>query len=142
MVKDPIGDIEKTCRNTSICSFFENLKAMSTKLHPKLMNPSSSVESIESSSEPKYDINTTQHISTRRSKMLYDMREKLLSTHQSCFKCWKIAMTSLFLYICKVNTKHVTTEICMVLDHLPFMFMMLELNSLFVVIVIWFLSLK
>jgi hypothetical protein len=77
MVKNPIGDIEKTCRNTSICSFFENLEARSTKFHPKLTNSSPSVESTKSSSEPKYDINTTQNISTRRSKKLYELREKM-----------------------------------------------------------------
>ena len=32
---------------------------------------------MESFSEPKYDINTTQNISTRRSKMLYALREKM-----------------------------------------------------------------
>ena len=78
MIKNPMGDIEKTCRNTSICSFFEKLEAISTKFHPKLANLSPSVESTKSScSELKYDINTTQNITTRRSKMLYELREKM-----------------------------------------------------------------
>jgi hypothetical protein len=67
-VKNPIDDIEKTCRNTSICSFFYKLEAKSTNFHPKLTNPSPFVESTKSSSEPKYDINTTQNIYTRISK--------------------------------------------------------------------------
>jgi hypothetical protein len=69
--------IEKTHRNTSICSFFENFEAKSTKFHPKLAKPSPYVKSIERSSEPKYDINTTQNISTRKSKKLYELREKM-----------------------------------------------------------------
>jgi hypothetical protein len=76
VVKNPIGDIEKTHRNTSICFFFEKLEARSTKLHPKLANPSPSVESTKRFSEPKYDINTTQNNSTGRSKKLYELREK------------------------------------------------------------------
>jgi hypothetical protein len=64
--------------NTSICSFFENLEARPPMFHPKLANSSPSVDSIESSySEPKYDINTTQNITTRRSKKLYELREKI-----------------------------------------------------------------
>ena len=73
MVNNLIGDIEKTCR---ICSFFENLEAKSTKFCPKLTNPSPFVQSTESSSEPKYDINSTQNISTRISKKLYELRAK------------------------------------------------------------------
>jgi hypothetical protein len=66
-VNNPIGDIEKTHRNTSICSFFENLEAISPTFHSKLVNSSPFVESTESSySETKYDINTTQNITTRR----------------------------------------------------------------------------
>ena len=59
IVKNPIGDIEKTDRNTSIYSFLDKLEARSTKFHPKLTNLSPSVESTESSSDPKCDINTT-----------------------------------------------------------------------------------
>ena len=59
-VKNPIGDIKKTHMNISLCSFFEKLEARSTKFHPKLTNLSPSVEPIKSSSEPKYDINTTE----------------------------------------------------------------------------------
>jgi hypothetical protein len=78
VVNNPIGDIEKTCRNTSICSLFENLEARSTTFHPKLANHLLFVESTESSySEPKYDINTTQNITTRISKRLYELREKM-----------------------------------------------------------------
>jgi len=44
--------------------FFENLEAKSAIFCPKLTNLSPSIESIKSSSEPKYDINTTQNIST------------------------------------------------------------------------------
>ena len=76
-VKNPIGDIEKTLRNTSICFFFDKLEARSTKFHHKLTNSSPSVDSIESSSEPKYHIYTTQNICTRRSKMFYELREKM-----------------------------------------------------------------
>jgi hypothetical protein len=66
-VNNPIGDIEKTCNNTSICSFFENLEAMKTTFHPKLAKSSPSIESTESSySDTKYDINTIQNITTRR----------------------------------------------------------------------------
>jgi hypothetical protein len=53
------------------------LEAKSIKFHPKLANLSPFVELTESSSEPKYDINTTQNISTRRSKTLYELREKM-----------------------------------------------------------------
>lgn len=49
-VKNPIGDIENTCRNTSICSFFDKLEVRSTKFHPKLINLSPYVESTKSSS--------------------------------------------------------------------------------------------
>ena len=45
---------------------------------PKSNDPSPSIESTKSSySDPKYDINTTQNISTRRSKKLYELREKM-----------------------------------------------------------------
>jgi hypothetical protein len=76
-VKNPIGDIEKTRRSTSICSFFDKLKSISTKFHPKLANPSPSIQSMKNYSEPKYDIDTTQNISTRRSEKLYELRVKL-----------------------------------------------------------------
>jgi hypothetical protein len=49
MVNYPIGDIEKTCRNTSMCCVFENLEAKSTTFIPKLVNLSPSVESTNSS---------------------------------------------------------------------------------------------
>ena len=66
-VNNPIGDIEKTRRNTSICSFFENLEDISTMFHTKLSNQSSFVDSMKSSySDPTYDINTTQNITTGR----------------------------------------------------------------------------
>jgi hypothetical protein len=66
-VNNPIGNIEKIRRNTSICSFFENLEAKSNTFRSKLANLSPSIESMECSySEPKYDINTTQNITTRR----------------------------------------------------------------------------
>jgi hypothetical protein len=58
--------------NTFICSFFEKLKARSTKFHHKLENSSPFVESKESYfSEPKYDINTTQNIYIGKSKKLF-----------------------------------------------------------------------
>jgi hypothetical protein len=77
-VKNPIVDIKKTSRNTSICSFFEKLEARSTTFHPKFPNLSPSVGSMESSySEPKYDINTTQNITTMRSKKLYELKAKM-----------------------------------------------------------------
>jgi len=73
-----ISDIEKTRRNTSMRSIFENLEAKSITFPPKLANPSPYVESMEISySDPKYDINTTQNISTRRSKKLYELRAKM-----------------------------------------------------------------
>ena len=37
-IKNPIGDIEKKRRNTSLCSLFDKLEAMSTKFHHKLTN--------------------------------------------------------------------------------------------------------
>jgi hypothetical protein len=78
VVNNPIGDIEKTRRNTSMCSFFENLEAKSTTFPPKLTNLSPSIESTRSYySDPKYDINTIQNITTRRSKTLYELREKM-----------------------------------------------------------------
>ena len=76
-VKNPIGDTKKTHMNISICSFFDKLEARSTKFHPNLTIPSPSFESTEISNEPKYDINTTQNICTRRSKNLYELREKM-----------------------------------------------------------------
>ena len=36
MVKNPIGDIEKTHRNTSIFSFFDKLEVRPTMFHHKL----------------------------------------------------------------------------------------------------------
>ena len=56
------------------CNKFE---LRSTMFHPKSTNMSPSIESIESSGVPKYDINTTQNIYTRRSKKLYELREKM-----------------------------------------------------------------
>ena len=56
---------------------FDKLEARSTKFHLQLTNPSPSVESTESSSEPKGDINTTQNIPTRRSKNLYELKAKM-----------------------------------------------------------------
>jgi hypothetical protein len=60
-----------------MCFFFEKLEARSTKFCLKLTNSSPSMDSMESSNEPKYDINTTQNISTRRSKKLYELRAKM-----------------------------------------------------------------
>jgi hypothetical protein len=78
MVNNTISDIEKTCRHTSICSSFEKLESRSTTFHPKLADLSPSVESTKSSySEPTYDINTTQNITTRISKKLYELRVKM-----------------------------------------------------------------
>ena len=37
-IKNPLGDIEKTCRNTSICSLFDKLQVQSSKFYPKLTN--------------------------------------------------------------------------------------------------------
>lgn len=77
MVKNLIGDIEKTRRNASLYFSFDKLEARLAKFDPKLTNLSSFFKSIEISSEPKYDINTTQNIYTRRSKKLYELREKM-----------------------------------------------------------------
>jgi hypothetical protein len=76
-VKSIIGDIEKKHKNTSIFSFFEKLESKSTKFHPKLAKPFPYIEPMESSSERKYNINTTQNISTKRSKKNYDLIEKM-----------------------------------------------------------------
>jgi hypothetical protein len=77
-VKNPISDIEKIGRNTSICSFFQKLEAISTLFPPKLPNMSPSLQSMEISySDPKYDINISQNISTRRSKNLYELTVKM-----------------------------------------------------------------
>ena len=78
---NPIGDIENVHMNSCICSFFYKLEERSTKFPPKFTNPSPSIESIESFSEPKYDINTTQNIYTRRSKKLYELRAKNVQVH-------------------------------------------------------------
>ena len=51
-VKNPIGDIKKTHKNTYTCFFFNKLEVISTKFHPKLTNLSHFAESIESSIEP------------------------------------------------------------------------------------------
>ena len=56
---------------------FDKLEVRSTKFEPKLTNLSPYVESTESSSEPKYDINTTQNTYTRRSKKSYELRAKM-----------------------------------------------------------------
>ena len=77
MVKNPIGGIEKTHRSTTICSFSWNLEAISIKFHPNLKKPSICVELNESYHEIKYDFNTTQNISMKRSKNLYEVREKI-----------------------------------------------------------------
>ena len=45
VVKNPIGDIGKTHRDTSIFSFFDNLEARQTKFHPKFTNSSPSIKS-------------------------------------------------------------------------------------------------
>ena len=45
LVKYPMGDIEKTHRNSSSCSFFENLEAKTTMSRPKFTNPFSYVQS-------------------------------------------------------------------------------------------------
>jgi len=76
-VKDPIGNIETTHRNTFVCSFFEKLEVKSTMFHSKFTNLSPSIELTKNSSKPKYDIDTTQNISTRIFKKLYTMRPKL-----------------------------------------------------------------
>jgi hypothetical protein len=77
MVNNPICDIEKTRRNTSICSFFEKLEGGSTTFRHKLVDLPPSIESTKSSYiDPKYDINTTQNITTRRSKKVYERRVK------------------------------------------------------------------
>ena len=77
IVKSPIGDIENTHRNTSLCSFFEKLESKTTAFRPKLTNPSALVQSIESSSDIKSNTNASQNISTRRSIKLHDLRENM-----------------------------------------------------------------
>ena len=67
----------KTRRNTSLCSVFENLEAKAIMFSPELTNPFAFVQSTESSSNPKYDVNGTQNISTMRAKTLYGLREKM-----------------------------------------------------------------
>jgi hypothetical protein len=59
-------DIKKAQKNTSICSFFatffEKVEDKSIIFCPKFYNSSPFSDSIEISSDPKYDINTTQNI--------------------------------------------------------------------------------
>ena len=57
--------------------FFEKVGSQKTMSHPKLTNPSAYVHSTKISCDPKYAMNATQHISTRRSKKLHELREKL-----------------------------------------------------------------
>ena len=45
VVKNPIGYIENTCSNTSLCSFSEKLESKTTMFHPKLTKPSASIKS-------------------------------------------------------------------------------------------------
>ena len=76
-IKNLIGYIKDTHKNASICSIFYKLEGTSTKFHPKLTNVSPFVESMESSSDTKYNINASQNISTRRSTKLYELRENV-----------------------------------------------------------------
>ena len=46
-------------------------------LHPKLKNPYACDQPTKISNDPKYDINGTQKISTRRFKKFHELREKL-----------------------------------------------------------------
>ena len=62
VVKNQVSDIEKTRRNSSLCSFLKHLEAKTTMYNPKLTNPSAYVQSIEIFSDPKYDMNASQHI--------------------------------------------------------------------------------
>ena len=77
VVNNPIGDIEKTRMNTSLCSFLKMLEAKTTMSHSKLTNPSAYLQSTEIFSDPKYDMNATQSIITRRSKKLHELRENV-----------------------------------------------------------------
>ena len=42
-IKNPIGDIENTHMNTSLCYFLKKLEAKKSMSHPKLTNPSAYV---------------------------------------------------------------------------------------------------
>jgi len=140
VAKDPIGDIEKTYRNPSICSFLETIEAKSTIFHLKVTNLSPFIESTKSYSESKYDIDTSQNISTRIFKTLYKIRTTM--SNQVQFNCWRATMPSLFLSIYKLNTKPVTTTLYIVLGHLSCLCLMLWPNSLVVLIVTWLPCLK
>ena len=76
-VKNPIDDIGNTHKNASLCSFLKMLEAKTTMSHHTLTNPSDYVHSIEILCDPKYDLNFMQPISTRRSKNLHELREKI-----------------------------------------------------------------
>ena len=57
--------------------FFKKLEAKTTMYHPKLTNTSGYVQSTKISSDPKYDLNVIQSISTTRYKKLHELREKI-----------------------------------------------------------------
>ena len=63
------------------------------------------------------------------------------STRRGSSNCWRVAMISPFLWICKVNIKLLTTTLCVVLGHLLYMCLMLGSISTFVVIILWLWSL-
>ena len=53
------------------------------------------------------------------------------STHQGLSNCWRVAMISPFLWICKVHIKLITTTLYMVLGRLLYLCLMLEPNHPF-----------
>jgi len=110
------------------------LEDRSTMFHLKLTNLPPYIDSTKSSSEPKYDMNTTQKTSTGRSKKLYELSEKMSKYTSRSIQLLRVEMNSLFLSIYKVNKKSLTNMLCMTLGHIPFLFTMLGPNSPFVVI--------
>ena len=104
--------------------------------HLKLMNPYVYVQSTEISSDPMSDINTTQNISTRISKNFHELRAKM-----SKYTPWSVQFLegrNDFSLPMHLQTKYqiVTSTLCMVLDCLLLLFLMFELNSPFVVIIL------
>ena len=75
---------------------------------------------MECSSDPRYDINTTQNICTRRSIKLYELREKKSKYTPKLVQLLEGSDDfPLPMIIYKLNTNLVTIMLYMVLGHLP-----------------------
>lgn len=75
-------------------------------------------------------------------KIYMSSEKNVQSTYQIQFNCWKLMMTSLILSIFKVKMKPITTISFMLFSFLPCLCLILEPNSNFAVIIMWFPSLK